>query len=115
MGSEVGYFKKSYDYFLKSVRLDLDDYKGNTKDGIHAANMGGAWMCITFGFAGMRIVNNSLHFNPHLPEGWELLSFLLRFKGRLLQVILSKDKTEYKLLEGEPLEIFENENAIKLG
>ena len=60
----------------------------------------------------MRLVNNSLHFNPHLPEGWELLSFLLRFKGRLLQGILRKDNTEYKLLEGEALEIFENDNAI---
>lgn len=82
MASETGYHDKAYDYFACTARMDLDNYHGNTKDGIHAANMAGTWMCVVNGFAGMRVYNVILSFNPYLPEGWEEYSFKISFKGR---------------------------------
>ncbi len=55
IASEIGYYDRAYDYFLYSCRMDLDDLKGTTRNGIHAACMGGTWMSIVHGFAGMRI------------------------------------------------------------
>nr|WP_326025082.1 hypothetical protein [Virgibacillus pantothenticus] len=49
MASKLGYKEKAYDYFIETARLDLDNTHGNTKDGLHMANMGGTWLAIVYG------------------------------------------------------------------
>ena len=54
--------------------------KGNTRDGLHMANMGGCYLMVRDGFAGMRINENGLSIypmllvvstvHPHLAEEW---------------------------------------------
>lgn len=61
MASKLGYEKKAYDYFNETVRLDLDNTHGNTKDGLHMANMGGTWLAIVYGFAGLRVKEGGFH------------------------------------------------------
>jgi alpha,alpha-trehalose phosphorylase len=108
--SEIGYHDKAYDYFIDTAAMDLTNSHGNTKDGIHAANMAGAWMCLVNGFAGMRAFEDTLSFNPYLPDHWEEYSFKVTYKGRLLEVRVNKEGTCYKLLEGEDLLIVHNGN-----
>lgn len=60
--------------------MDLDDLNDNTKDGIHAACMGGAWQAVVFGFGGMRTGNGLLSFSPRLPK--TLIIFHLRLNTR---------------------------------
>src|SRR5690606_2178076 len=40
MAARLGEYDKAYDYFMQTARLDLDNTHGNTKDGLHMANMG---------------------------------------------------------------------------
>jgi trehalose/maltose hydrolase-like predicted phosphorylase len=105
VANEIGYFDKSYYYFMSTSRMDLDNTHGNTKDGIHAANMAGTWMCLVNGFAGMRTFEGVLSFNPHLPGNWDEYSFKVSFKGRLIKVFVNMDGTKYELLEGESIKI----------
>jgi trehalose/maltose hydrolase-like predicted phosphorylase len=105
VASEVGYYDKAYEYFIDTAAMDLTNSHGNTKDGIHAANMAGAWMCLVNGFAGMRAFEDTLSFNPYLPEHWEEYSFKVTYRGRLIEVRVSKEGTIYRLLEGEELVI----------
>lgn len=104
MAAEVGYPEKAYDYFIETAVADLDNKKGNTKDGIHAANMAGAWQSITFGFAGMR-VGDTLSFKPIIPAHWDSYSFKIRYRGRHIGVTVNQTDHNYKLLDGDPLEI----------
>lgn len=108
VASETGCRVKAYDYFRSTARMDLDDSHGNTKDGIHTANMAGTWMCVVNGFAGMRAYNGTLSFNPYLPENWEEYSFNITFKGRLIRVKVGREDTEYMLLNGEEIDIIHN-------
>lgn len=96
---------KAYSYFMDTALMDLNDMQSNTKDGVHAANMGGTWMSIVKGFAGMSVVDNELTFNPRLPKEWRTLRFTIQFKGRHIKVEMTEEKTEYTLLEGDPLKI----------
>lgn len=114
VSSEAGYFDKAYKYFIDTARMDLDDSQGNTKDGVHTANMAGAWLCVVNGFAGMRVHDGMLEFSPHLPEEWESYSFRVTYKSRLLQVSISREAVKYELLEGEKLEIFDRGKKIIL-
>jgi len=37
--------------------------------------MAGTWMSIVEGFGGMRVKNNTLHFEPRIPKEWERIFF----------------------------------------
>ncbi|GKU27526.1 glycoside hydrolase family 65 protein [Clostridium folliculivorans] len=93
MASKVGYPSLAYKYFIETARLDLDDTHGNTKDGIHTANMGGTWMSIVYGFAGLRIKEDYISLSPKLPDIWNELSFGFSYKGNHIKVYMKKDKT----------------------
>lgn len=91
LANEIGYTDKAYKYFMMTARMDLDDYNDNVKDGIHAASMAGTWSAVVNGFGGMRVYTNELHFEPRLPKEWNLLSFNVRYKGRKINVKLTKE------------------------
>ena len=46
LAAKIGYKQKSYEMYLRTARLDLDDYNNDTEDGLHITSMGGTWMAI---------------------------------------------------------------------
>jgi alpha,alpha-trehalose phosphorylase len=46
-----------------AVLMDLADVGGNVKDGVHIASIGGTWMAIVYGLAGMRDYGGRISFN----------------------------------------------------
>ena len=115
MAAELGYDEESYRYFMETATTDLHDKKGNTRDGIHTASMAGSWMGMVFGFAGMRVSGGCLSFNPILPEKWKSYSFRITYRGRLLNVSVSRERADIHLLRGNPLDVVLSGNTIHLG
>jgi alpha,alpha-trehalose phosphorylase len=113
--AEVGELSKAYDYFADSARMDLDNLHHNTEYGLHTACMAGAWNCITFGFLGLRIRESGLHFTPQLPSQWTEIEQNVRYQGRLIGVKACKHKAQFSLLQGEPLSLHCNGQAVTLG
>lgn len=114
MAAKLGYFEKAYDYFNETARLDLDNTHGNTKDGLHMANMGGTWLGIVYGFAGLRLKENGLSFAPTLPLEWNRYEFRLRYQGRLLKVEKDREATRYTVLQGGGMEIRHNGEVVEV-
>lgn len=114
IASKLGYEKKAYDYFNETVRLDLDNTHGNTKDGLHMANMGGTWLAIVYGFAGLRVKEGGLSLTPSLPSEWDSLGFYLQYLGRLLKIHMDRTEVTYLVIEGEALTISHNGKSINL-
>jgi alpha,alpha-trehalose phosphorylase len=105
MASKLGFIQKAYDYFIETARLDLDNTHGNTKDGLHMANMGGTWLAIVFGFAGVRIKEDGISFAPALPDKWSEYSFSIQFRERRMEIQKNAQHTIIRLLQGEGLSI----------
>lgn len=105
MASKIGYDEKAYHYFQETARLDLDNTHGNTKDGLHLANMGGTWMAIVFGFAGVRIKPDTLSLAPKLPSDWDHYQFKLQYKQRTIEVTVAASGITLTLLAGETLTV----------
>ncbi|MBS1950951.1 MAG: Maltose phosphorylase [Cytophagales bacterium] len=114
LASKLGYNEKAYEMYLRTSRLDLDDYNNDTEDGCHITSMAGTWMSVVKGFGGMRVRDGVLQLSPFIPDQWQSYSFRLEFKNRVLKVIVSKGKTDVLLESGEPLEIVLNEKVVKL-
>lgn len=99
MASETGDREAALDYFMKTVRMDLDDMHGNSRDGIHTAAMAGSWLAVVYGFAGFRdrstVQDARYSFNPRLPAGWRRLAFSLRFGPARLFVDIGTQAVRY--------------------
>lgn len=81
LASALGKREEAYQLYLRTARLDLDDYNKEVHEGLHITSMAGTWLSIVEGFAGMRVKNGELVFNPHLPKHWKSLSFKVDFRG----------------------------------
>ena len=110
----IGHDEKAYEMYLRTSRLDLDDYNNDTEDGLHITSMAGTWMSVVKGFGGMRIVNNRLHLNPRLPKNWEKLSFRIKFRDALLNVRISSDSIYLENISDKQLEISIVDQLINL-
>jgi alpha,alpha-trehalose phosphorylase len=105
IAAETGHLELAYDYFGEAVLMDLHDLEHNTRDGVHIASLAGAWLAAVAGFGGMRDHAGTLTFGPRIPARLERLSFRLVYRGRRLQVEVTKKEATYTLLQGEPLRI----------
>jgi alpha,alpha-trehalose phosphorylase len=114
IASELGYEEKALEYARYSVLMDLADVGGNVKDGCHIASMGGTWMVLVYGFAGMRDYDGNLSFNPWLPTRLEGIHFTLTFRGQVLEVDITPETVIYTLQKGAGLAIQHREKEIQL-
>ena len=103
IASRIGNIEKAYDLYLRTARLDLDDYNNEVSDGLHITSMAGTWLAIVEGFGGMRIFNDKVILNPLIPSNWQSYSFLARFRGILFKVKVVKDYVTVSNLSEKPL------------
>ncbi len=104
--------EQAYTFYLRTSRLDLDDYNHEVHEGLHITSMAGTWMSIVEGFGGMRIKNDMLSFEPKIPEQWEGYSFKVNFRNRILKVIVNQGKTHFELDGDEDLSIMVHGNEV---
>jgi maltose phosphorylase len=90
LAARLGDIDRAYEFYLRTSRLDIDDYNNDTEDGCHITSMAGTWMSVVEGFGGMRVREGKLSFRPLLPHKWEAFSFHVGFRGALLNVRVSK-------------------------
>ena len=105
LAAKLGRKNKAYEMYLRTSRLDLDDYNNDTEDGCHITSMAGTWMAIVQGFGGMRIKEDKLSFDPYIPAQWESYSFKLMFREHLLNIQVLKDKIVIQNQASEALSI----------
>jgi beta-phosphoglucomutase len=70
-----------YEQFMQAALVDLEDTRGNTGEGIHAASAGGVWQSVIFGFGGIQLKDSGPVATPHLPSTWTRLKFKLHWRG----------------------------------
>ncbi len=105
---------QAYTFYLRTSRLDLDDYNKEVEEGLHITSMAGTWMSIVEGFGGMRIKDGKLCFAPKIPEQWDMYSFKINFRDRILEVTVTQNGATFNIDQGEPLEIMVNNEPVYL-
>lgn len=102
----------AYTFYLRTSRLDLDDYNKEVEEGCHITSMAGTWMSIVEGFGGMRIKNDTLHFEPKIPKEWNGYSFKINFRNQILKVSVNHNETTFSVDSDEDLKIVVNGKTI---
>jgi len=99
VGLRTGDKGKAYRYLRRAAFIDLLNLQKNTREGIHAANAGGVWQVIVFGFAGVNTDDSGeLLISPNMPEGWKNLNFKIWHNGKRLSINIYDDNS-YKIEE----------------
>lgn len=104
LAAKLGDREKAYELYLRTARLDLDDYNREVAEGCHVTSMAGSWLSVVEGFGGMRMREGRLSFAPVLPAAWKSLSFRVAYRGRVLTVRTTHEAVEVSC-EGAPVEI----------
>lgn len=112
--AKLGRMKQAYQFYLRTSRLDLDDYNHEVEEGLHITSMAGTWMSIVEGFGGMRVVNDTLSFEPKIPEQWEAFSFKVNFRHQIIKVNACKGHTHFELEGDQDLEILVNGKSVTI-
>ncbi|MFA5296756.1 MAG: family 65 glycosyl hydrolase domain-containing protein [Lutibacter sp.] len=106
LAASIDRMPKAYEQYVRTARLDLDDYNHEVHEGCHITSMAGTWMSIVQGFGGMRVWEDGvLSFNPQIPKEWKSYSFTINFRGNIINVY--KSQTECKFFN-------ESENDLKI-
>ncbi|WP_142785132.1 glycoside hydrolase family 65 protein [Changchengzhania lutea] len=106
--------EQAYTFYLRTSRLDLDDYNHEVHEGLHITSMAGTWMSIVEGFGGMRIQNDMLSFTPKIPKQWSAYSFKVNFRNQILKINVSHSETNFELEGNEALQILLNGNSLTI-
>nr|MBI2905846.1 glycoside hydrolase family 65 protein [Chloroflexota bacterium] len=91
LACEIGEPEVAYEHFRRAAQADLDDGRGNTADGIHAASIGGLWQAVVFGFGGLRLAREGWTATPRPPAHWQRLAFRFYYRGKLEEVDWRRD------------------------
>ena len=115
IASRIGKIDKAYELYLRTARLDLDDYNREVADGLHITSMAGTWLAIVEGFGGMRIKNDRASLNPVVPDNWKSYTFHAQFREILFQVKVTRKSILIRNLSPRllPMVIFDREYDIK--
>ncbi|MDT0620092.1 glycoside hydrolase family 65 protein [Croceitalea vernalis] len=112
--AKLGRMDQAYTFYLRTSRLDLDDYNKEVEEGLHITSMAGTWMSIVEGFGGMRVLEDKLCFTPQIPKQWKSYSFKVNFRNRIIKVSVSVDNTSFELTGQEEMSIRVNNQRVIL-
>jgi maltose phosphorylase len=115
LAAGLGMREKAYEMYVRTARLDLDDYNNDTEDGLHITSMAGTWMSVVKGFAGQRVADDMLSFKPYIPEQWEGYSFRIGFRGVLLKVTVSRQSVSIENVSKSALTVLVNDKKVLIG
>ena len=62
-------------------------------------------MNIVYGFGGVRTDGPELLLAPSIPEKWTSYTFKISYQGALLEIKVSQNDVQLRLLEGSPVTV----------
>lgn len=86
VAARLGLIETAYEMFIFAATIDLEDKKGNVRDGIHAASAGGVWLAIAFGFLGLHLTPNGPALRPALPAHWKRVVLNVVWHGEICKL-----------------------------
>ena len=105
LASKLGMEEKAYEMYLRTARLDLDDYNHEADEGLHITSMAGTWMAVIEGFGGKRVRGGILSFDPVMPSQWESYRFNLVYRNVVIRVSVFANTVSVKTESEGELEI----------
>jgi maltose phosphorylase len=103
LAAKIGRMDKALELYLRTSRLDLDDYNHEADEGLHITSMAGTWMSVVEGLAGVRVTDEGLSIHPNIPKSWRAYSFQIRYQNQPLALSITQQKVTIENLGAQPV------------
>jgi len=114
VASHIGDINKAYELYLRTSRLDLDDYNNEVCEGLHITSMAGTWLSIVEGFARKRIKNGKLSLSPLIVPKWKSYNFKIQYRSQIIEIDVSKENIKIINHSNRPIEIYMFDDLKKI-
>jgi kojibiose phosphorylase len=91
VAARLGHGDQALALFREGADIDLAVDEGRAAEGVHMGALGGLWQATVFGMAGVRIRDDGIALDPHLPPGWSAMEFGARWRGRRLAIRITAE------------------------
>ncbi len=98
LAARCGDLHRAYTLFNVSLRTDISNLYGNTREGIHAASLGGTWQALVFGFCGIEFIDGVICIDPYLPRTWQRVKFSLVYRNNRIDLDLTNISVRVKIV-----------------
>nr|WP_299339867.1 glycoside hydrolase family 65 protein [Allomuricauda sp.] len=112
--AKLGRMEQAYTFYLRTSRLDLDDYNKEVEEGLHITSMAGTWLSIVEGFGGLRVKDGQLNYTPQIPKEWKSYSFKINFRGQIVTIKVEGSKSSFEITGSTELTIKVNDQEVTL-
>ncbi|PWJ44277.1 glycoside hydrolase family 65 protein [Sediminitomix flava] len=96
IAARIGDMERAYEFYLRTSRLDLDNYNEDSQDGCHTTSMAGTWMSVIEGFGGKRVIDEQLSLEPQIPSEWEAYTFKIVWRGATMDIRVDHENVTIK-------------------
>lgn len=106
VASNIGKSEYAYQSFCSAIDIDMGPNPHSSNEGIHAASMGGIWMAVIRGFAGLWHDELGLYLKPCLPDEIQGLEFCVMIRGKEICISIDKENIHLSSNQSETLDIW---------
>jgi hypothetical glycosyl hydrolase len=89
VAARLGEFEIAHGFFKGALDTDFGESSTLCNEGIHAANCGGVWQTVVFGFAGIKVCDGVVEISPKLPKSWKGIEINLYVCGCELKITIT--------------------------
>lgn len=102
IAARTGKTEEAWNYFYKSLFLDLKNVMKNTaREGIHPAALGASWQALVYGFAGIWADGDGISCRPNLPECISRMRFRICYQGSVYEITAEQNRRPRIVLCGQ--------------
>ena len=112
--SSINNIDKAFEMYLRTSRLDLDDYNNEVDEGLHITSMAGSWLSIVEGFAGVRIKDDGIFISPIIPKKWRSYNFKMYYNNEIIEFLVTNDQVNVTNNSCNNLNLFVDDNKYIL-
>jgi trehalose/maltose hydrolase-like predicted phosphorylase len=82
VAARLGLTDLALEFFRRTAAIDMSDTHVAIDGGLHIAALGGVWLIVVYGFAGLSLTDTGIALAPRLPVQWRRLRFSIQWRGR---------------------------------
>lgn len=91
---QLGLKEKAWDYFMRSLFLDLKDVMHNTgREGVHMASLGATWQALVYGMLGLWAQDGTITAHAQLPDEIRSISLSAWHRGQKYKITATHEQT----------------------
>ncbi|MGP4060382.1 glycoside hydrolase family 65 protein [Halobacillus sp. H74] len=96
--------ERAYQLFQEACLIDLGPNPKSSDEGIHGASLGALWLAVS-SFLNMQFRENTIHFDPQIPESWSYLKFPFYYRQRKMITEINGGKLYIRKVYGPPVQV----------